>query len=228
MQDDFDHYFEDDIDLDESALAVLDAEERKFNQSQQHSRPTLPVPPPKRQKTEQGWKHTRGLTQTDSYFEDLPEISVGNDGSYGMLEDLPDVPNTFRNRAPLLSAAPQSSPNSTGSTTVSSSTCSSNNPHVGLPSQGQQQQLGSRPQPRNGGVPPQTNRNFVRASSQNFAGNQARQSLPPAQPVPPRTTNSRSSVQPTNDEISALRVQLEQVRAYINISTLDEDNRRNS
>jgi hypothetical protein len=76
-----DDYFDDDIVFDEQTLAVLDQEEHKFAQS---SRPLQNPPPPKRQKTNNGWK--AGGSRVDSFDdpEDLPEISVQDDGSYGL------------------------------------------------------------------------------------------------------------------------------------------------
>ncbi|KDQ53575.1 hypothetical protein JAAARDRAFT_429017 [Jaapia argillacea MUCL 33604] len=81
--DDSDDYFDDAIELDETTLAVLDQEESKFNLTQSIRPPSIP-PPPKRQKTEQGWRHSpqpSGTTFGD--LDDLPEISVRNDGTYG-------------------------------------------------------------------------------------------------------------------------------------------------
>ncbi|KAJ7217952.1 hypothetical protein GGX14DRAFT_598835 [Mycena pura] len=73
-----DDYFFDDIVLDDTTLAVLDSEERKYL--------SQAVPPPaKRQKTDTGWKpvvrpgHANAVANDN---EDLPEISVGGDGSY--------------------------------------------------------------------------------------------------------------------------------------------------
>lgn len=104
MSDDF--LFDDDIVLDAAALAVLDAEESKyFNsvanvQSNPRPAPTQPTPPPpKRQRTDDdgGWKHPatgigngsgklalRNQKRSDSFYEDLPDISLAGDGIYGV------------------------------------------------------------------------------------------------------------------------------------------------
>ena len=103
MSDDF---FFDDIVLDADALAILDAEESKYFgtvanvQSNPRSAPTQPTPPPaKRQRTDDsgGWKHpTSGVgggggkvvlqnqKRSDSFYEDLPNISLAGDGAYGV------------------------------------------------------------------------------------------------------------------------------------------------
>ncbi|KAF9648585.1 hypothetical protein BDM02DRAFT_3115206 [Thelephora ganbajun] len=103
MSDDF---FFDDIVLDEEALAVLDAEESKYFgtvanvQSNSRPAPTQPTPPPaKRQRTDGdgGWKHptigigggsgkavSQNQKRSDSFYEDLPDISLAGDGVYGV------------------------------------------------------------------------------------------------------------------------------------------------
>ncbi|KAK7005601.1 hypothetical protein R3P38DRAFT_2556549 [Favolaschia claudopus] len=75
---DSDDYF-DDIVLDDQTLAVLDSEERKYL--------SQAPPPPKRQKTDNGWRpappiQLRGPPLADD--NDLPEISVHGDGSYAV------------------------------------------------------------------------------------------------------------------------------------------------
>ena len=103
MSDDF---FDDDIILDEDALAILDAEESKYfstlanAQQNQRPAPTQPTPPPaKRQRTDGdgGWKHpatgggsgsgnvvAQNPKRSDSFYEDLPDISLAGDGVYGV------------------------------------------------------------------------------------------------------------------------------------------------
>jgi len=101
MSDDF---LFDDIILDADALAILDAEESKYFgtvanfQSNPRPAPTQPTPPPaKRQRTDGsgGWKHpTKGggsgrlvsqnQKRSDSFYEDLPDISLAGDGEYGV------------------------------------------------------------------------------------------------------------------------------------------------
>ena len=104
MSDDF--LFDDDIVLDEAALAILDAEESKYFgsvanvQPDPRPAPTQPTPPPaKRQRTDGGggWKHpvtgigggsgkltSRNQKRSDSFYEDLPDISLAGDGVYGV------------------------------------------------------------------------------------------------------------------------------------------------
>lgn len=84
---DSDDYFTDDIILDDEALAILDEEEQKFTLSTQAQIPTPPSPPAKRQKTNHDWKTSGGFhrrSDTLDDLEDLPEISVSADGSYGV------------------------------------------------------------------------------------------------------------------------------------------------
>ncbi|OBZ67192.1 Regulator of nonsense transcripts UPF2 [Grifola frondosa] len=89
---DSDDYFDDAEDLDASFIAVLDQEEAKFIESQRLTQqatlsaqlnPSLPsAPPAKRQKVNHVW-NTATSTSFDD-FEDLPEISIRNDGTYGL------------------------------------------------------------------------------------------------------------------------------------------------
>lgn len=83
---DSDDYFTDDFILDDTALAVLDEEEHKYTLSTQNTALSRVSPPPKRLKTEAGWRpgpnSRRAETMDD--LDDLPEISVQGDGSYGL------------------------------------------------------------------------------------------------------------------------------------------------
>lgn len=73
-----DGYFTDDIVFDEEALAVLDNEEQKYlSQTVVSFRP-----PTKRQRTESGWNPGLGHWRSQDEIEDLPEISLRDDGSY--------------------------------------------------------------------------------------------------------------------------------------------------
>ena len=109
MSDDF--LFDDETVLDEAALAILDAEESKYFGSiagvQSSLRPatTQPTPPPaKRQRTDDdgGWKHpgtgigngsgklvSRNQKRSDSFYGDLPDISLAGDGAYGVFSQGP-------------------------------------------------------------------------------------------------------------------------------------------
>ncbi|KAJ7178430.1 hypothetical protein C8R43DRAFT_1117814 [Mycena crocata] len=74
-----DFYLGDDIVFDDQTLAVLESAEQKYLTQ------AISGPPPKRQKTEQGWKPTgKGCATVDDNFEELPEISVHGDGSYAV------------------------------------------------------------------------------------------------------------------------------------------------
>lgn len=103
-----DYFFDDDIVLDEDALAILDAEESKYFgtltnvQPNPRPAPTQPSPPPaKRLRTDDdgGWVNHRTTTggssgsnklvsqnqkKSDSFYEDLPNISLAGDGEYGV------------------------------------------------------------------------------------------------------------------------------------------------
>jgi hypothetical protein len=83
---DSDDYFTDDFVLDDTALAILDKEEQKHALSTQVPVARHVPPPSKRQKTETGWKPGLGNRRTETLddLDDLPEISVRGDGSYGL------------------------------------------------------------------------------------------------------------------------------------------------
>jgi len=75
-----DDYFTDDIVFDEETFAVLDHEEQKYL-----TQPAASRPPTKRQRTEGGWNPGPGnRSRAQDEIEDLPEISLQDDGSYGI------------------------------------------------------------------------------------------------------------------------------------------------
>ncbi|KAG8214028.1 hypothetical protein J3R82DRAFT_10783 [Butyriboletus roseoflavus] len=94
MDDSDDNYFSDDLVLDDKALAVLDEEESKFKRitSSQTQQRRVPVAPPaKRQKTTGSWQPqlvSRPLRRADTLedMEDLPDVSIRQDGTYGLLD----------------------------------------------------------------------------------------------------------------------------------------------
>lgn len=116
-----DYLFDDDIVLDEHALAILDAEESKYagsvatlqsNPPPRHT-PTRPVPPPaKRRRTDDGggWEHpsntpvvvvavagssklvSQTLKRSDSFYEGLPNISLAGDGVYDVYSQGSQLP----------------------------------------------------------------------------------------------------------------------------------------
>jgi hypothetical protein len=78
---DFDDYFNDDLVLDEAALAALDQEEQKFlSRTQQQPAVT------KKLKTSRGWSPGIGSRTREDELDDLPEISVTIDGKYGFTD----------------------------------------------------------------------------------------------------------------------------------------------
>ncbi|KAH7912413.1 hypothetical protein BJ138DRAFT_794809 [Hygrophoropsis aurantiaca] len=81
---DSDDYFSDDLVLDAQVLAVLDEEESKFKHTQ--SPGAGDAPPAKRQKTASGWQSRRNVKRDETLddMDDLPEISIRNDGTYGV------------------------------------------------------------------------------------------------------------------------------------------------
>ncbi|KAJ6587023.1 hypothetical protein DFH09DRAFT_1142331 [Mycena vulgaris] len=95
-----DDYFLDDIVLDDQTLAVLDSAEQTYLTQ-------AAPPPPKRQKTDKGWKAvTVPARATAIEHEDLPEISVHGDGSYAFRG-----PKTVRQNSTGFPHAPKSAVN---------------------------------------------------------------------------------------------------------------------
>lgn len=93
MYDSDDNYFLDDLVLDDKALAVLDEEESKFKRitSTQTQQSVTVAPPAKRQKTTGSWQPqhdsvSRTVRRADTLedMEDLPDVSIRQDGTYGL------------------------------------------------------------------------------------------------------------------------------------------------
>ena len=89
MQDSDDDYFTDDLVLDDKTLAVLDEEESKFRRATNTQTQQTTSPPAKRQKTTGSWKPQsigRPIQRTDTLddIEDLPDVSIRQDGTYGL------------------------------------------------------------------------------------------------------------------------------------------------
>jgi hypothetical protein len=94
--DDSDDYGFDEFELDEETLAILDQEEQKYLLNLNKPPDTTGVlaaktpdivkePVNKRYKTDTGWKSRSGAHYALSHdYDDLPEISVSGDGSYGI------------------------------------------------------------------------------------------------------------------------------------------------
>ncbi|KAF4620726.1 hypothetical protein D9613_000760 [Agrocybe pediades] len=76
-----DDYIIDDIVLDDQTLAALDQAEQKYQSSLSQSQ-FAALPAIKRQKTNNGWKP--GASVNPTLDDDLPEISLQRDGSYGI------------------------------------------------------------------------------------------------------------------------------------------------
>jgi len=82
--DDSDDYPIDEIVLDNQTLAVLDLEEQKYFQGRSSTNTTV-HPINKRQKTLNGWAPGIGSASFHGEIDDdLPEISLQGDGSYGI------------------------------------------------------------------------------------------------------------------------------------------------
>ena len=99
-----DYIFDDEITLDEDALAILDATESNYFGMLANAQPFpqpakthLTPPPAKRRRTggDGGWDHpSTGIPggsgklisqkRSDSFYEDLPDISIAGDGVYGV------------------------------------------------------------------------------------------------------------------------------------------------
>ncbi|TFK53914.1 hypothetical protein OE88DRAFT_1654294 [Heliocybe sulcata] len=106
---DSDDLFDDDLVLDENTIAILDNAELKHSLTPSTGSSTRPV---KRQKTGHSpWSgFARGTVDDD--FEDMPEISVRNDGSYGIrgsqgLDVLVQANSTVNHSATSSTAAPE-------------------------------------------------------------------------------------------------------------------------
>ncbi|EMD37735.1 hypothetical protein CERSUDRAFT_94735 [Gelatoporia subvermispora B] len=83
--DDFDDYFDDDIVVDEDVLAILDEEETKFTETQRLTERRSPHSPPPAKRQKLNHPSTERFSRTTSIdFEDLPEVSVVGDGTYGL------------------------------------------------------------------------------------------------------------------------------------------------
>lgn len=91
MYDSDDNYFSDDLVLDDKTLAVLDEEESKFKRTTDTQTQQSVGPPAKRQKTTGSWQPqsvSRTIHRTDTLddIEDLPDVSIRQDGTYGLLD----------------------------------------------------------------------------------------------------------------------------------------------
>lgn len=84
----------DDLFLDDETLLVLEQEEQKFQEEQkcqeeqkyraQTAQQLTELPPPKRQKSDNGWRAVDGNQRASTVqLDELPEIALQGDGSYG-------------------------------------------------------------------------------------------------------------------------------------------------
>ena len=112
MCDSDDDYFADELVLDDKTLAVLDEEESKFkrttNTQTQQSHGV--GPPPKRQKTTGSWQPQsigKTLPRADTLedMDDLPDVSVRQDGTYG-LQDKQRRPSGPPSRSGIIAPGP--------------------------------------------------------------------------------------------------------------------------
>ncbi|KAF8557592.1 hypothetical protein OG21DRAFT_225698 [Imleria badia] len=89
MSDSDDNYFSDDLVLDDKTLAFLDEEESKFKRTTNIQSQHGVGPPAKRQKTSGSWQphplsKTLQRADTSEDMEDLPDVSIRHDGTYGL------------------------------------------------------------------------------------------------------------------------------------------------
>jgi hypothetical protein len=89
MCDSDDNYFSDDLVLDDKTLAVLDEEESKFKRTTNTQTQQSVGPPTKRQKTTGSWQPqpvSKTLHRADTLedVDDLPDVSIRKDGTYGL------------------------------------------------------------------------------------------------------------------------------------------------
>jgi hypothetical protein len=96
-----DDYFTDDIVFNEETLAVLENEEQKYLTQTAVSS----WPPTKRQRTESGWNPGLGnRSGSQDEIEDLPEISLRDDGSYGVTPATSEIASSHVSFAPTKKA----------------------------------------------------------------------------------------------------------------------------
>jgi hypothetical protein len=101
-----DDYFTDDIVFDEETLAVLEHEEQKYRTQTVVSS----LPPTKRQRTERGWSPGLGnVSGSQDEIEDLPEISIRDDGFYNVNLASSEIPSRRFGAAPPKKIAARSS-----------------------------------------------------------------------------------------------------------------------
>ncbi|KIJ67886.1 hypothetical protein HYDPIDRAFT_165675 [Hydnomerulius pinastri MD-312] len=120
---DSDDYFSDDLVLDDQTLAVLDEEESKFKRSTSSQQTQEDIgPPTKRQKTASTWQPSRALRRSDTLddTEDLPDISIQNDGTYGLQDKQRPTPRPS-SQVQVVSGPPALTQAGPGPTSTSSS-----------------------------------------------------------------------------------------------------------
>ena len=255
--------FFDDIVLDEDALAILDAEESKYFgtvaniESNPRPVPTQPTPPPaKRQRTDGdgGWKYpTTGVggrggkvvsqnqKRSDSFYEDLPDISLAGDGVYGVYSQGSQLPQNSN----FTHSGTKTVTNPLGQRSQSTGFQKTVPAPVPVPAPPPRERTSSsnqnRPPPRpplqrthtpppnvphnqtRGPVPPQPNRaqnlgpgRTFNVSRQQPLPQQTRHVIPPPVQSRPPNANATGGTTDTDfqDEVAKLRAQLEQVRAW--------------
>ena len=262
-----DYFFDDDIVLDADALAILDAEESKYFgttanvQSNPRPAPTQPTPrPAKRRRTDDdgGWKRPtpeigggsgklvpQNPKRSDSFYEDLPSISLAGDGVYGVYSQgsqLPQNPSDTRNVQNQLGQGSQPAPAPIERTSSFNQNrppqqrtfipppnvpYNPNNPNRPQPYQLPKRYQPPHPQqqvrgqgPKAGPITPQPNatQNVGLGRNPNFPRQQheARQFAPaPAQSVQSRPSNFAVD-KDLQEEVVRLRAQLELVRGLGN------------
>ncbi|KAF9237525.1 hypothetical protein BU15DRAFT_75899 [Melanogaster broomeanus] len=179
MYDSDDSYFSDDLVLDDQTLAVLDEEESKFkrhssNQSQQDV-----GPPAKRQKTSPTWQPQSAKTvhRSDSVddWEDLPDVSIRHDGTYGIQDKHRPAPGPS-SQTRIASGPPAVAQAGPGPTSAASvfrrEVAPTRNPSVTVPAKATQP--ASRPPPSTRGIrvarPPAPSQGVARSQSRPHQG----------------------------------------------------------
>ena len=204
MSDSDDNYFTDDLVLDDKTLAFLDEEESKFKRTANTQSQQGAEPPSKRQKTTGSWQpqpvsKTLQRVETLEDMEDLPDVSIRQDGTYGLQD---------KQRRP--SGPPSRSGISPGPNVVAQAGSAPRLTATGLPSRGSAAPIRRAPGPmRTTQVPPRP--------SSAARGTRAIQSPVSSQEVsrtqsgPPQRINRIPSTTVSNNYVEQLRQQIAEV-----------------
>ncbi|OCH88272.1 hypothetical protein OBBRIDRAFT_96429 [Obba rivulosa] len=198
--DDSDDYFDDDIVVDENVIAILEEEETKFSETQRltQRRTSHSPPPAKRQKLNhpQNGRFSRTVSVD---FEDLPEVSVVGDGTYGLFgaNYLSRLRDASENAAASHSFQTKAAPVASSST---------NSTMTGIPHKQQQSHSIGRPPPL--GASSRGPSNTAQPHLQRPIQNERIQHTS----VPSNHNIQGEDLNYNQGEVEALRAQLEQLR----------------